>query len=160
SAGGIVDWAGFHGNEVRYRVPLPTYPFERQRYWIDTPPVEVAAQGSSPDNAIKIPRESEVQPMASPQPVRTPEDTLQSQQAAARMKLRTLFRDISGLAADQLIASAEFLEIGLDSLLLTQASTAIEKSFGVRVTFRQLLEELSSLDALAAHLAPGMPAPA
>src|SRR5262249_28391630 len=88
SAGDIVDWAGFHGNEVRYRVPLPTYPFERQRYWIDTPPVEVAAQGSSPDNAIKIPRESEVQPMASPQPVRTPEDTLQSQQAAALMKLR------------------------------------------------------------------------
>ena len=93
------------------------------------------------------------------QPNQNPGDTLQAQQAAALEKLRTLFSDISGLSADQLIASAPFLEIGLDSLLLTQASTAIEKSFGVRVTFRQLLEELSSLDALAAHLAPGMPAP-
>src|SRR5689334_5371588 len=159
TAGGSVDWAGFHGNETRNRVPLPTYPFERQRYWIDTPPVEVAAQSASPANEIKMPRESEVQPMAAPQQIRTPEDTLQAQQTAALAKLRTLFSDISGLTADQLIASAPFLEIGLDSLLLTQASTAIEKSFGVHVTFRQLLEELSSLDALAAHLAPSMPAP-
>ena len=84
---------------------------------------------------------------------------MHARQEAALVKLRALFSDISGLSADQLVASAPFLEIGLDSLLLTQASTAIEKSFGVHVTFRQLLEDLSSLDALAAHLAPSMPVP-
>jgi acyl transferase domain-containing protein len=36
-AGGGVDWAAFHGGERRLRVPLPTYPFERQRCWIDPP---------------------------------------------------------------------------------------------------------------------------
>ncbi|HKX31861.1 MAG TPA: KR domain-containing protein, partial [Blastocatellia bacterium] len=30
-----VDWEGFYEGERRRRVPLPTYPFERQRYWID-----------------------------------------------------------------------------------------------------------------------------
>jgi glutamate-1-semialdehyde aminotransferase/malonyl CoA-acyl carrier protein transacylase len=160
SAGGSVDWAGFHGNEARHRVPLPTYPFERQRYWIDSPLAEVAPQAASLANGITTSSESKEQPMAAPQPIRALEDTLQLKQAAALAKLRTLFSDISGLTTDQLIASAPFLEIGLDSLLLTQASTAIEKSFGVHVTFRQLLEELSSLDALAAHLAPSMPAPA
>jgi acyl transferase domain-containing protein len=30
-----MDWAGFYKNERRHRIPLPTYPFERQRYWID-----------------------------------------------------------------------------------------------------------------------------
>ncbi len=30
-----VDWAGFHAQERRRRVPLPTYPFERQRYWVE-----------------------------------------------------------------------------------------------------------------------------
>jgi phthiocerol/phenolphthiocerol synthesis type-I polyketide synthase E len=34
-AGLRLDWAGFHGDERRTRVPLPTYPFERQRYWIE-----------------------------------------------------------------------------------------------------------------------------
>jgi len=53
-----------------------------------------------------------------------------------------------------LIASAPFLENRTRFVAVKQASTAIEKSFGVHVTFRQLLEELSSLDALAAHLGP------
>ncbi|MCK5055786.1 MAG: acyltransferase domain-containing protein [Candidatus Aminicenantes bacterium] len=30
-----IDWKSFYKEERRYRVPLPTYPFERQRYWID-----------------------------------------------------------------------------------------------------------------------------
>jgi glutamate-1-semialdehyde aminotransferase/acyl carrier protein len=97
--------------------------------------------------------------MTVPNPNQNAADTSLAQQAAALEKLRSLFSDISGLSADQLVASAPFLEIGLDSLLLTQASTSIEKAFGVHVTFRQLLEELSSLDALAAHLAPSMAVP-
>jgi acyl transferase domain-containing protein len=32
-----VDWTGFDRDYVRNRVPLPNYPFERQRYWIDAP---------------------------------------------------------------------------------------------------------------------------
>jgi acyl transferase domain-containing protein/thioesterase domain-containing protein/ubiquinone/menaquinone biosynthesis C-methylase UbiE len=39
-AGITVNWSGFYANELRYRLPLPTYPFERQRYWIEaTKPV-------------------------------------------------------------------------------------------------------------------------
>ncbi|MCC5601608.1 type I polyketide synthase [Nostoc favosum] len=30
-----VDWSGFYTHERRHRIPLPTYPFERQRYWIE-----------------------------------------------------------------------------------------------------------------------------
>ncbi len=33
-AGADVDWEAFHAGERRRRSPLPTYPFERQRYWI------------------------------------------------------------------------------------------------------------------------------
>ncbi len=34
--GGIqVDWKAFHAHERRQRIPLPTYPFERARYWIE-----------------------------------------------------------------------------------------------------------------------------
>ncbi len=34
-AGVEIDWKGLHAGERRHRVELPTYPFERQRYWID-----------------------------------------------------------------------------------------------------------------------------
>ncbi len=30
-----IDWSGFYAAERRHRIPLPTYPFERQRYWIE-----------------------------------------------------------------------------------------------------------------------------
>lgn len=32
-----VDWAGFDRDYQRRKVELPTYPFQRQRYWIDPP---------------------------------------------------------------------------------------------------------------------------
>ncbi|MEE8587680.1 MAG: SDR family NAD(P)-dependent oxidoreductase, partial [Acidobacteriota bacterium] len=37
-AGAEVDWDGFHSGFQRRRLPLPTYPFQRQRYWIDPRP--------------------------------------------------------------------------------------------------------------------------
>jgi phthiocerol/phenolphthiocerol synthesis type-I polyketide synthase E len=36
-AGVKIDWSGFYAHEQRQRLALPTYPFERQRYWIDAP---------------------------------------------------------------------------------------------------------------------------
>ena len=42
-AGVKVDWLSFYANERRHRLPLPTYPFDRQRYWIDLPKLEQAA---------------------------------------------------------------------------------------------------------------------
>jgi acyl transferase domain-containing protein/acyl carrier protein len=45
SAGAAVSWESLTAGELRRRVPLPTYPFERQRYWIEpgkSSPVVVA----------------------------------------------------------------------------------------------------------------------
>lgn len=37
SAGVEIDWSSFYAGQQRRRVPLPSYPFERRRYWIDPP---------------------------------------------------------------------------------------------------------------------------
>jgi len=56
-AGIEVDWAGFYANERRHRLPLPTYPFERQRYWVEPQKQEEAVNphqvsfGKKPDIA-------------------------------------------------------------------------------------------------------------
>jgi acyl transferase domain-containing protein/thioesterase domain-containing protein/acyl carrier protein len=34
-AGRSIDWSALHAGETPRRIPLPTYPFERQRYWIE-----------------------------------------------------------------------------------------------------------------------------
>ncbi|HEX4423049.1 MAG TPA: beta-ketoacyl synthase N-terminal-like domain-containing protein, partial [Kofleriaceae bacterium] len=33
--GARVDWAAFHANRGAHKIALPTYPFERKRYWIE-----------------------------------------------------------------------------------------------------------------------------
>lgn len=36
-AGASINWSAYHRGEQRRRVSLPTYPFERKRFWIDAP---------------------------------------------------------------------------------------------------------------------------
>jgi len=38
AAGTAVDWADFYAGSKRRRVPLPTYPFEGERHWIESAP--------------------------------------------------------------------------------------------------------------------------
>ncbi|MGB5711648.1 MAG: SDR family NAD(P)-dependent oxidoreductase, partial [Waterburya sp.] len=41
-----IDWSGFDGDYPRHRIPLPTYPFQRQRYWF--------AEGASNPQSIPL----------------------------------------------------------------------------------------------------------
>ncbi|UCH92161.1 MAG: amino acid adenylation domain-containing protein [Candidatus Aminicenantes bacterium] len=39
-----IDWTGFHEGEKRHRIPLPTYPFEKNDYWIDRDPFNIGQE--------------------------------------------------------------------------------------------------------------------
>src|SRR5581483_2956079 len=54
--GAEVDWAGFDAPYGRRRVSLPTYPFERQRYWIETAPAEPEPRAQSGGHPLLGPR--------------------------------------------------------------------------------------------------------
>ena len=51
-AGAEVDWARFTATERRRRVPLPTYPFERQQCWLDA--VEPILPARVPPPALPV----------------------------------------------------------------------------------------------------------
>jgi acyl transferase domain-containing protein len=53
-AGAKVDWFGFYKQEKHYRLPLPTYPFERQRYWIEPPRKNVLEFQATPSKNLDI----------------------------------------------------------------------------------------------------------
>lgn len=52
-AGVPVNWSVFYAHEQRHRVPLPTYPFERQRYWIER-------AGEPSQGEIKLAKRSDI----------------------------------------------------------------------------------------------------
>ncbi len=51
ASGVPVDWEAFHRSERRRRVSLPTYPFERQSYWIGTRPDATASEPVARDTS-------------------------------------------------------------------------------------------------------------
>ena len=137
-AGANVDWATWHRGARRLRVPLPTYPFERQRHWIE--PKAAAAPATSATPAVLT---AEGHATANTETPALP---------PLRERLAALLHDLSGHDFKGANATATFQQLGLDSLLLTQVSFALQERFGAHVTMRQLIEQHSTFDKLAAHL--------
>jgi len=135
SHGWKTNWATLEerGTAPRRRVPLPTYPFQRERFWIEPP--EDAAAAPVTDTAAEVVEETNA-------PVVRDE----------KAELQHIFSELSGLDPADIATDATFLELGLDSLLLTQASRELQETFGIKITLRELIDAFSTVDALAAHL--------
>ena len=50
--GGSVDWMGFERGHARRRLALPTYPFERERYWVEAAPARRAVAAHELDHPL------------------------------------------------------------------------------------------------------------
>ncbi len=74
--------------------------------------------------------------------------------AAIRARLIAVTADLSGYPEGDLDADKTFLQLGFDSLFLTQLATAFQSEFGAPVAFRQLVADQPTINILAAHLAP------
>ncbi len=136
-AGAAVDWKAYYAHETRMRVSLPTYPFEGKRYWAG----HSANQGPEEvSNSMSIPTAN-----------------LDSHRASIAAKILGALETLSGIPAAQIDPQAKFLELGLDSLFLTQLSQEVSAMFRVKIAFRQLMDELGSVEALAQHLASLLP---
>ncbi|MBE8998420.1 aminotransferase class III-fold pyridoxal phosphate-dependent enzyme [Nostoc sp. LEGE 12447] len=139
-AGVSIDWSNFYQRETRQRIPLPTYPFERQRFWIDPLPHPNRTATPKPSN---------------PQLEKTQDMTKSPQQKLIPL-LKEIIEETSGLEIASVDDSTTFLEMGLDSLSLTQVGLALKKKFQVKVTLRQLLEIYPNLGTLADFINPAL----
>ena len=156
--GVAIDWDAFYANEDRLRIPLPTYPFERQRFWVDpaiAPAVRAVEAADSP--ALAPTHLERAVSASSPESVASPNlSSLRTNRIAARVL--DLLVPVSGRERSQLTTSATFMEQGLDSLALTQVAFALRKEFGVKVSFSQLMNQWPNIEMLAAHLDAALPA--
>lgn len=95
TAGVEVDWAGLHAGESRRRVPLPTYPFERQRYRLEPEPAaareasagQAAAAGADLADRFHVPVWRQAPPATGSRPL------------AAADRRWLIFLDACGLGA-------------------------------------------------------------
>ncbi len=150
TSGANPDWAKFHEGSSRRRVLLPTYPFERKKYWVEPVHSKSSQSEAEPAPAPRFthpgdagpPLSSEVSTMAIPD----------VQNSSTLNGIKSLIADLSGVEVNDADTGASFFELGFDSLFLTQLTQAIQSKYRVKLTFRQIMESYSSIDALVAHL--------
>ncbi len=162
-AGAAIDWQAFYSDEERNRIPLPTYPFEKRKFWIEPPQVvastaAVAERSDTLSGSIKeVPEPSSTSRLSANHDAGKSGVPLPARMAQIEAQLRALLQELSGMHMSDVEASTTFLEMGLDSLFLAQFSRKIESTFGLSVNFGQLAGELATVDAVSRHLDRALP---
>jgi amino acid adenylation domain-containing protein len=155
------NWSALHAQPLR-RIPLPTYPFERKRFWIDAPPKDRNASGAAGAVTLLPAPTSAVSQdvIVMTQQRDTPASAAASHIAELSAAIAAILESLSGSAPPSTTAPISFLEMGYDSLFLTQVAQKIQSQMKVKITFRQLLAQYSTIPTLAAFLAEKVPAKA
>ncbi|PNG59826.1 MULTISPECIES: polyketide synthase [unclassified Variovorax] len=155
--GAEIDLSPLDRRARKHRVRLPTTPFERKRFWVDiassAPVAPALASSSIPQPAPQAPSIPELTSMTAAAAISPPP----ARRASLVTRLRELFENLSGADMAEVDGAAPFVEIGLDSLTLTQAALQVKKTFKVNLSFRQLMESYRSFDALAEFLDATLP---
>ena len=168
-AGVDIDWQRLTGDGQpikRQKVSLPTYAFQRKRYFIEPlvvdqttvvnqPPVVACSSPPTPNPTNSVSLSNPTQPTVQ---TTQPESITMSRIPTIVTAIQNVFEDTSGFELADFDGDTTFFEMGLDSLVLTQTATALKKEMDIEITFRQLLEETPTVDSLAAWFDDNLPA--
>jgi len=162
-AGVEIDWLAFHGDRRRRRVPLPTYCFQRRRFWIDPP----AAVGSSTTTPSRLaagadqPADDHLEEAPSKANARAllighhPRPLLSVAYSAARnpreSQLVAVWEDLFGISP--IGVDDDFFELGGHSLLGVRLMAEVSSRLGKTLSLETLFgaPTISLLAALASQ---------
>ncbi len=122
---------------------MPTYAFNKQDYWVES----IARVSTAAAHAIT----------EQPSGQESNETLPASRKQQLVNKIKETLENASGIEMTTVTPEMTFIEIGLDSLLLTQVALMLKKQFSLPITFRQLNEDLGTLDLLANYLCANLP---
>jgi len=135
-----VDWVGFSGSERRHRVPLPTYPFERQRHWIEPEKREdhVTPHPAAGDYATAT------GPAAPP-----PDGAFVAPRTSVEAAVAAIWQDVLGM--ERIGVHDDFFQLGGHSLLAAQVIVRLRRVLEVELP-PQSLFDTPTVMGLAAHI--------
>lgn len=128
---------------AKIAVNLPTYAYNRKYYWVE-------AGSSTPIKRL----DSELLST-------TNNVTIQNNQAAPSIptfsspilhKMIEIMEDATGMDLDMVNLHLSFIELGLDSLLLTQIAFNLKKEFDLPITFRMISREYNTVPSLVDYI--------
>ncbi|MBM1105825.1 amino acid adenylation domain-containing protein [Aurantibacter crassamenti] len=144
------DWQAFYKEQVQQKIVLPSYAFDRKPCWIKpitTQPL-ISVSTSEENSTANTPIEA---------PIVENINTELGRESTILKKISAVILNASGIEVETEDYSLNFLELGLDSLILTQIATTCKREFNIPITFRQLNEEFDTPHLLAKYLDKSLP---
>jgi acyl transferase domain-containing protein len=132
-AGAPIDWSGLYVHERRRRLQLPTYPFERERYWVSQGGVDLRPRVAGHTSPLH-PRQEQIGAYVAPEGI-------------LEQSIAEVWQEVIGI--DRIGVHDNFFELGGHSLLALQVMNRLKESLQVSLRMQVLFEnptirELSS----------------
>ena len=158
------NWKAFYGKQLRQKVLLPSYVFDRKPCWLDPPTINEVVANQPINNQTSIDQSTNIVS----KDIKIEDNSSISSEPNINIeimrkpillkKIADIIDDNSGIEIGETDGDLNFLELGLDSLLLTQMAITCKNEFNVPITFRQLNDEFDTPNLLADHLDSILPA--
>jgi acyl transferase domain-containing protein len=155
-----IDWSEFYSEEKRHRLALPTYPFERQRFWCEVNPLQMGKKSletqllsyrkeekSEPRSLVTMETDINVRNLHK-KPIVSAAYTSPSNEI--EQVLVNIWQDFFGF--NRVGIDDDFFELGGDSLKASIFINKIHKKFNVKVPLAEFFEK-STIKSLALFLA-------
>jgi acyl transferase domain-containing protein len=125
-AGVNIEWRGYYVHERRNRIPLPTYPFERRRFWIEPQESVEETENEKPESSltyVQLEKSEDYQP---------PGNEIEK-------VITKIWEDQLGVKPISI--KDNFFELGGHSLIAANLITLIRNQFDVDIQLRDLFEQ-------------------
>ncbi|OUL06445.1 non-ribosomal peptide synthetase [Bacillus spizizenii] len=134
----VIDWRAVYSNEVVQKTPLPLYPFERNRCWVEA--VHESAKERKEKGEVAL--------------------DINHTKTHIESFLKTVISNASGIRADEIDSNAHFIGFGLDSIMLTQFKKAIADEFNVDIPMERFFDTMNNIQNVVDYLAEAVPSAA
>ncbi len=122
-AGVEIDWPHFYHGELRHRLQLPTYPFERQKYW---------AASQQPEQTLPV------QNFSTLTSEKEEEGQARSVQTELEQTILHIFRYVLG--KEHIDITENFFEVGGNSLNATQVMARLRTTFDMDLPLQTIFQ--------------------
>lgn len=146
--GAQIDWDTLYAGHSYKRVSLPTYPFEKKRCWIHVPE-QIRTEQTASVYKNTIVRESEIMENE----YSTSASFTEQHKSSIQQKLAKMIGNVSQLSLEELEPQTHFLELGLDSINLSQVRHSIKDTFDLDIPMNEFFESLTTLELLTSYVA-------
>ncbi|SMO63577.1 aminotransferase class III-fold pyridoxal phosphate-dependent enzyme [Melghirimyces algeriensis] len=141
--GANIDWEQFYVHKTpRKKCPLPDYPFEKLRCWVDFPT----------DQTDKNVEETEHKRRTN-----LGEKEVYSISPDIHSSVKSIIQHATGLKSDEIGTSTHFLELGMDSIMLNQVRQEILNAFHIDIPVNRFFESITDLHKLVRFIEEKVP---